>query len=92
MTDSPLDPGRRAQLDPVLAGVFGEHDAAALAAIAQSVRWVSLPGGGTLFRQGDRGDDVFIVVNGRLRPARGYRRQPARLGGGARRVVGESRC
>jgi predicted acylesterase/phospholipase RssA len=67
MRDSPLDPGRRAQLDPVLAGVFGEFDSAALAAIAQSVQWVSLPGGATLFRQGDRSDDVFVVVNGRLR-------------------------
>jgi predicted acylesterase/phospholipase RssA/CRP-like cAMP-binding protein len=67
MTDAPLDPGRRAQLDPVLAAVFGDLDTAALAAIAQSVRWVSLTGGATLFRQGDRGDDVFVVVNGRLR-------------------------
>src|SRR4029450_3393723 len=67
MTDSPPDPGRRAQLDPVLAGVFGDLDAAALAAITQSVHWVSLPGGATLFRQGDRTDDVFVVVNGRLR-------------------------
>ena len=67
MTDSPLDPGRRAQLDPVLAGVFGDVDAAALAAIAASVQWVSLPGGATLFSQGDRTDDVFVVINGRLR-------------------------
>jgi NTE family protein len=52
MTDAPLDPGRRAQLDPVLAAVFGDLDTAALAAIAQSVRWVSLTGGATLFRQG----------------------------------------
>ena len=28
---------------------------------------MSLPGGTTLFRQGERGDDVYIVVNGRVR-------------------------
>jgi predicted acylesterase/phospholipase RssA/CRP-like cAMP-binding protein len=64
---TPLDAGRRAQLDPVLAGVFGELDAASLADIAGRLSWISLPGGATLFRQGEGGDDVYLVVNGRLR-------------------------
>ena len=67
MTSSPLDPGRRAQVDPVLAGVFGELDASARDAIAAHLQWLSLPGGATLFGQGDHGDDVYLVVNGRLR-------------------------
>ena len=62
-----LDAPRRAELDAVLAGVFGDLDAAALAAISAKLHWTSLAGGATLFRQGDRGDDVFVVVNGRLR-------------------------
>ena len=67
MTSPSLDPGRRAQLDPVLAGVFGDLDATALSAIAERLDWISLRGGATLFGQGDRGDDVYLVVNGRMR-------------------------
>jgi predicted acylesterase/phospholipase RssA/CRP-like cAMP-binding protein len=66
MPDS-LDPRRRAELDPALVAAFGELDDAALAAVASRLHWVSLPGGATLFRRGDRGDDVYVVVNGRLR-------------------------
>ncbi len=67
MPHETLDAARRAELDAVLAGVFGDLDAPALAAVAAKLHWTSLPGGATLFRQGDRGDDVFVVVNGRLR-------------------------
>ena len=67
MPHETLDPARRAELDAVLAGVFGDLDTAALVAVAAHLHWISLPGGATLFRQGDRGDDVFVVVNGRLR-------------------------
>ena len=78
MPHETLDAERRAQLDTVLAGVFGDLDDAALAAVAARLHWTSLPGGATLFRQGDGGDDVFVVVNGRLRtviddPERGTR-------------------
>lgn len=66
MLDS-LEPSRRAALEPALAGAFGDLDGAALAAVASRMQWVSLPGGATLFRRGDAGRDVYVVVNGRLR-------------------------
>ena len=58
---------RRAQLVRVLIELFGELDAPALAELERELEWVRLPGGTTLFQEGDRGDDVYIVVNGRLR-------------------------
>ncbi|CAG1006060.1 putative NTE family protein [Burkholderiales bacterium] len=62
-----LAPERRAQLVQVLTDVFGGLDASALADVESKLEWTSLPGGATLFRQGDRGDDVYVIVNGRLR-------------------------
>ncbi|MEO8485228.1 MAG: cyclic nucleotide-binding and patatin-like phospholipase domain-containing protein [Betaproteobacteria bacterium] len=67
MRDDTFHADRHAQLGPVLAGVFGALDAPALVAVAEKLHWVSLKGGDTLFRQGDAGDDVFVIVNGRLR-------------------------
>ena len=58
---------RRTQLIRVLTELFGDLDATALAAIETRLSWVALAGGATLFREGDHGDDVYIVVNGRLR-------------------------
>jgi NTE family protein/lysophospholipid hydrolase len=58
---------QRNQLVRMLTELFGEMDAAALAAIEQHLDWIQLPGGRELFHAGDSGDEVFIVINGRLR-------------------------
>ena len=58
---------QRNQLVRMLTELFGELDAAAIAAIEPHLDWIHLPGGGELFRAGDTGDEVFIVINGRLR-------------------------
>ena len=58
---------RRTQLVRVITELFGDLDEAALRAIEARLAWVPLAGGATLFREGDGGDDVYIVVNGRLR-------------------------
>lgn len=67
MQNESLDPARRAALADALVGAFGPLDAAALAEVGSKLDWVSLAGGETLFRQGEHGDDVYVVVNGRLR-------------------------
>lgn len=58
---------RRVELDQALGELVGRRDEAALLEIESRVDWVHLRGGETLFRQGDRGEDVYVVVNGRLR-------------------------
>ena len=67
MHDEMLDPAHRAELADALTEAFGPLDGPALAEVGSKLDWVSLAGGETLFRQGDRGDDVYVVVNGRLR-------------------------
>jgi len=58
---------RRTQLIRVLADLFGDLDGPALAELETKLEWVRLRGGTTLFHEGDHGQDVYIVVNGRLR-------------------------
>jgi len=58
---------RRTQMIQALIALFGELDAAALADLEKELAWVRLRGGDTLFREGDHGNDVYIIVNGRLR-------------------------
>lgn len=47
--------------------MFGHVDAALLAELAAEFELVALYAGETLFRQGDPGDSLYIVVTGRLR-------------------------
>ncbi len=58
---------RRTQMIHALIELFGALDGEALAELESELEWVRLPGGTTLFREGDHGHDVYIVVNGRLR-------------------------
>src|SRR5262245_40799984 len=47
--------------------LFGRLDEVALAKVAESLEWDQIDGGETLFRQGERGEALYIVVSGRLR-------------------------
>jgi len=57
---------RGAQLAGVLTGLFGEIDATTLHDLQAKLEWRHLSSGETLFRQGDAGDAMYVVVNGRL--------------------------
>ncbi len=46
--------------------LFVGVDASTLAAIESALEWFSLPAGSILFREGDAGDDLYVVVSGRL--------------------------
>ena len=46
--------------------VFGHLEDEALAALVPELEWFSLPGGRTLFRQGDPADALYLVVSGSL--------------------------
>jgi NTE family protein/lysophospholipid hydrolase len=58
---------QRAQLAVVLANLLGELDARALRDLQAELAWRQLSHGEILFNQGDPGDSMYIVVNGRLR-------------------------
>ena len=72
-------------------GLFGTLDEPVLTALESDLELVTLHGGETLFRQGDAGDSLYIVINGRLRVAiqgqDGKERSVAELGRGE--TVGE---
>lgn len=46
--------------------VFGHLEDEALAALVPELEWFSLPGGRSLFRQGDPADALYLVVRGSL--------------------------
>lgn len=46
--------------------IFAELDAAAKATIVDRAEWFSLPGGQVLFRQGDPGDALYVLLRGSL--------------------------
>ncbi|MBW2389480.1 MAG: cyclic nucleotide-binding domain-containing protein [Deltaproteobacteria bacterium] len=53
-------------LSKALCAAFGDIDDATLAEIASRSERVGVPGGSILFRQGDPGDSVYILLRGRL--------------------------
>jgi NTE family protein/lysophospholipid hydrolase len=58
---------RRTQIARLLTELFGHLDEPALREIEGRLEWFQLRSGELLFREGDTGDHVFIVMNGRLR-------------------------
>ncbi len=54
-------------LTQLLANVFGELDAGAMALLREHLRWVAIAGGQTLMAEGEPGDSMYLSVSGRLR-------------------------
>ncbi|MCE5325852.1 MAG: cyclic nucleotide-binding domain-containing protein [Planctomycetaceae bacterium] len=57
---------RREQLQMILPRLLGPLDEPTLAGIESVVEWVHLKRGDVLFRQGDAGDSLYLVVTGRV--------------------------
>lgn len=55
------------QLTEVLQLVFGQMEPAIINQLQNELEWLTLETGEVLFRQGEAGDDMVIIVNGRLR-------------------------
>jgi len=47
-------------------GLFTSLDAVAQAVVERELRWTLLNGGDVLFRQGDVGDAMYMVITGKL--------------------------
>ena len=47
--------------------VFAGLDSSTLSEVARKIEWTHIHGGSVLFRQGDQGDALYLVVSGRLR-------------------------
>ena len=62
-----LPRAHRAELVGVLASLFGDLSKEALHELQVELEWQHLESGDTLFRQGESGDALYLVVNGRLR-------------------------
>ncbi|MCM2255523.1 MAG: patatin-like phospholipase family protein [Vicinamibacteria bacterium] len=62
--------GSRHQTELLLHGLralFGEVDEEFLTELLPRLEWVELAGGDQLFGEGERGDDIYFVISGRLR-------------------------
>jgi len=64
---SPIDRLRHAGLQGSLLDLLGVGEGETLREIEANLRWVELPRGARLYRQGDVADDLHIVASGRLR-------------------------
>ncbi len=58
---------QRLQLASILCKLFGDLDTNELHQLQGQLTWHHLSNGDVLFRQGDKADGMYIVVNGRLR-------------------------
>lgn len=58
---------QRLQLARVMNNLFGELDTSALHTLQRQMTWQHHSNGSVIFKQGDEGDGMYIVVNGRLR-------------------------
>jgi lysophospholipid hydrolase len=58
---------QRAQLSGILTALFGHLDAATLQSLQERLEWRCLTSGEVLFRQGEPGETMYIIVQGRLR-------------------------
>ena len=76
--------------------LFARLDEASRRAVEAEVEWVRIAGGSTLFRQGEAGDSLYVVIRGRLqaivevpagpgRDRRDLARRDRRRDGGAHR-------
>ncbi len=57
---------RRDQLRAVLLNLFGSSDKTILEKIENQIEWIFLQSGEALFRQGEPGESLYIVISGRL--------------------------
>jgi predicted acylesterase/phospholipase RssA/CRP-like cAMP-binding protein len=73
---------RQAQSSLALTRVFGELDENILASLQQKLEWHHLDSGDVLFRQGEPGNEMYVVIQGRVRFA-------VEDGSGASRDLGE---
>ena len=71
--------------------LFAGLDEASRRAVEAEVEWVRVAGGTTLFRQGDAGDSLYVVIRGRLQAIAEFPgRDPDQLGDISRgEIVGE---
>ena len=73
---------RRYRLYDTLPKLFGELDEKIVSNIENNIEWRRLGGGDLLFKQGEAGDSLFVVISGRLQAV-------IENPDGSRRVVGE---
>jgi predicted acylesterase/phospholipase RssA/CRP-like cAMP-binding protein len=66
---------RLGQLAAYLSTLFGAMPPQLLAALGARTEWVSVAGGETLFKPGDPGDSLYVVLSGRLRLIGGLAQQ-----------------
>jgi NTE family protein/lysophospholipid hydrolase len=73
---------RRYRLYDTLPKLFGKLDEKVIADIERRVEWKRLNGGELLFKQGETGDSLYVVISGRLKAV-------IENDDGSQRVVGE---
>jgi len=62
-----MNDNQREMLVSCLTQIFGRVEDNFVDQIAPMLRWIELPGGETLFEEGDAEDGIYLVISGRLR-------------------------